>query len=628
MNKIFSGRRLRIALPLLGVFVSLGVAWVIFVQRADASRDGESGLLEKMVIADGNVVMDIDLNKAGVVKSQPASLRFGISADSFFKTIAFNDEFRGALPGSMMLTSQNTAALPVRLNASLGQLSIVANEPGSDYELSVRDASGYTFFDVEGFIWDYSPAGKGLAITGGRLLLNEQFATELGRRAQPRAVVGSLVMNATLRPIEVTTVVNSEVQETTLPPTVSPEAGTVPGPDVTVGDLVSLSQFGNAGTRVGLAVGTDSCNYGTQDLHWFANPANDHPVIPQNLYRMSGGADNTQTMEQVGQSSVKHAFTALTQNLCALGCNGVGGSNLGSGCSDPYSASLNAGPNLGSRAWINPYTGFYPRNDSATPNNNHSGHSHVGTTHRILVEQADLSTALNPGAKYFAEAQYVTPHEYAWCQSNPTQCNMFNNVSYRQYNVSGTTSFTFSAAGSTVRMKSAIEAWTGATIVPFRPVGTDGMGMVGYKVTNPSPGVWHYEYAVYNMNLDRAIQSFGVPQGSGVTLSNVGFHAPLQQPGSANDGTEGSAGFSNDPWVQSEAGGYVYWSTDTIGVSANANAIRWGTMYNFRFDSNKPPMLTMARLGFFKTGEAVSVLVQAPQGGLPTCSRVPTGNRC
>src|SRR5690606_23232767 len=122
------------------------------------------------------------------------------------------------------------------------------------------------------------------------------------------------------------------------------------------------------------------------------NPSNDHPVIPQNLYRMSANGDR---MEQIGQSNVKHAFTALTNNICGLGCNGVGGSNLGSGCSDPYSASLNAGPNLGSRAWINPFTGAFPRNDSATPNNNHSGHSDTGTSHRILVEINDLNTSMN-----------------------------------------------------------------------------------------------------------------------------------------------------------------------------------------------------------------------------------------
>src|SRR4030095_10037100 len=116
-----------------------------------------------------------------------------------------------------------------------------------------------------------------------------------------------------------------------------------------------LAQFGSsAGTQVGLAVGTDSCNFGVENLHWFANPDQEHPVIAQNLYRMSGGPNNDDRFEQIGQSSVKHAFTALTNNICSLGCNGVGGSNLGSGCSDPYGASLNSGPNLGSPACVNP----------------------------------------------------------------------------------------------------------------------------------------------------------------------------------------------------------------------------------------------------------------------------------
>ena len=71
-------------------------------------------------------------------------------------------------------------------------------------------------------------------------------------------------------------------------------------------------------------MGTDSCNAGVVNLNWFALPNNDHPVIPQNLYRMSGGATNDDRFEQIGQSNVKHAFTALTQNLCGFGCNGVG----------------------------------------------------------------------------------------------------------------------------------------------------------------------------------------------------------------------------------------------------------------------------------------------------------------
>src|SRR5207302_1381136 len=125
-------------------------------------------------------------------------------------------------------------------------------------------------------------------------------------------------------------------------------------------------------------------------------------------------------------------------------------------------------------------------------------------------------TTMNVGATYYAEIQYIVPHEYTWCAAHPGQCNMYNNASYHQFNVAGTTSFTFAAVGNLVRAMPAITTWTGATINSFEPApGLDGIGYIGYKVTNPSAGVWHYEYAIYNMNLDRAIQSFSVPLGCG-----------------------------------------------------------------------------------------------------------------
>ena len=70
-------------------------------------------------------------------------------------------------------------------------------------------------------------------------------------------------------------------------------------------------------------------------------------------------------------------------------------------------------------------------------------------------------------------------------------------------------------SASTVRMQPAIKAWTGATVNQIEPdPGNDGIWFIGYKVTNPSPGVWHYEYALYNQNLDRAIQSFSCAFGT------------------------------------------------------------------------------------------------------------------
>jgi hypothetical protein len=307
----------------------------------------------------------------------------------------------------------------------------------------------------------------------------------------------------------------------------------------------------------------------------------------------------------------------------------VGGSQLGSGCSDPYSAGLNAGPNLGSRAWINPFTGFFPRGDSGTPPNNHSGHTHNGVSHRILVEVNDLNTTLNPGATYFAEAQYVTKHEYDWCQQHPGQCNMYNNASYRRYNVSGTTNFTFSAAASTVRTQPAIMAWTGATVTQIQPdPGNDGIAFVAYKVTNIGENLWHYEYAIYNQNLDRGIQSFQVPNGCGIGFFNIGFHAPPQHPGWADDGTLGNTGFSSAPWSPNITSGALTWSTETFAQNQNANAIRWGTMYNFRFDSYRPPQNEFAVINFFKTGVPIAVPIQGPApdecfGSRPPGSRPP-----
>ena len=162
-------------------------------------------------------------------------------------------------------------------------------------------------------------------------------------------------------------------------------------------------------------------------------------------------------------------------------------------------------------------------------------------------------------------------------------------------------------------MTPAINAWTGATINTIEPApGVDGRAFVAYKVTNPSAGVWHYEYAIHNQNLDRAIQSFSVPLGCGITVSNLGFHAPLNHPGFPNDGTAGDLGFSNAPWTTNQTASALSWSSETILLNANANAIRWGTLYNFRFDSNRPPQAANATVGFFKTGTPITVAIQAP----------------
>jgi glucose/arabinose dehydrogenase len=588
---------------------------------------GQTGTLEKLIVANGKVSMDLDVGRLNGLRGKPKStnFKFDVAENAFFTILVFNNDFRRAEPSSMVLTPQSTAVAPAALSASFHQLRVESVSWSDQSELSIRDEkTGASIFDIQGHQYEYDAKTHSLNITDGRLLLSQDFARSLGRPAEAGLNVGTISISVNVRPIEITQVVNGETTSAVMPTIDSISQNLVAGPDVIVGDLSALAQFGtSSGGQVGLAVATDSCNAGQVPLDWFALPNNDHPVIPQNLYRMSGGTGNDERFEQVGQSNVKHAFTALQDNICGFGCSATASTTLGAGCSDPYSASLNSGQSnnsLGSRAWINPFTGAYPRGDSATPPNNHAGHTHTGPSHRLLVNINDLNTTLNMGATYYVEAQYVTPHEYAWCQSHPGQCNMNNNASYRRFNVSGTTSFSFSAVGATERSKAAISAWNGATVIQIQPdAGQDGIGFIGYKITETSPGVWHYEYAIYNENLDRGVQSFSVPLGANTTLTNVGFHAPPQHPGWANDGTAGNAGYSSTAWPSTQTSSAITWATETFAQNQNANAIRWGTLYNYRFDSDKPPQASNATIGFFKTGAPITVAIQGPSVG-PTLS--------
>src|SRR5262245_3167317 len=519
-------------------------------QSKQKSSDPSTGTLQKMIVETSSVTMRLDLNLLNGITSveRPVTLNFVTAANSFFSILVFNDQLRGPEPGSMALVpaAQPAPLLPGGLTASLKRLVVEKFSPDAPFDFAVRDGkTGFTFFKIEGHQYEYQASEQLLQITGGRLLISKEYAESLGRASDAGTIAGEISIGANMRPIEIVHLdENGDVKSAALPAMNQPGVGTVPGPDVIIGELIGLEQLDNGAVngRVGISLGTDACNKGTIDVDWFALPNSDHPFIPQNVYRMSGGADNTERFEQLGQSWGKHAFTAASSNTCGFGCNGVGGSHLGSGCSDAYGAGLNGSQfGIGSRAWVNPFTGSFP---GATANN-HSGHNHDVTSHRILVETSDLIPAQNQGATYFAEAEYIVPHEYTWCQSHPGECNMYNNASYERYNVSGgPTNFTFTAVGTTVREQPAIRAWNGATVNQIEPdPGNDGIWFMGFKVTNPSAGVWHYEYALYNQNLDRAIQSFTVPIGPGVNVSNVGFHAPIQHPGFANDGTQNSAGY-------------------------------------------------------------------------------------
>ena len=300
-------------------------------------------------------------------RNNSTTLQFAVAANSFFSILVFNDLLRGPDHGSMALVPQNSASdLPVSLSASIRQLVMEKLPSGAAFDLAVRDGkTGFVFFNVEGGHYDYEANAHSLSITGGRLLVSNEFAKALGRPSDAGSVAGQISLGATMESIEINHLdENGNVTAASLPALKQPGVGTVPGPDVIVGSLLDFvqSENGSVGGRVGLALGTDACNQGTENVDWFALPNSDHPFIPQNVYRMSGGATNNERFEQIGQSWGKHAFAAASANGCGFGCNGVGGTQLGSGCSDAYGAGLNGSQGgIGSRAWVNPFSGSFQR---------------------------------------------------------------------------------------------------------------------------------------------------------------------------------------------------------------------------------------------------------------------------
>jgi hypothetical protein len=634
--------RLIFPLSLLFAWSEAGGGPAAIQKQRSPNHQNVNGTLQKMIVENASVTMQLDLNGlngSNSLVARPITLQFAAAPNSFLPVLVFNDLLRGLEPGSMNLVSAAGVnppgynALPPALTPSLKRLALEKLPSGQGFDFAVRDSNtGFTFFNVQGSQYDYDAAAQSFTITGGRLLLSKQFANTMRIPSEAGTLAGTISIGAAMRPIQIDHLVSGETTSMVLPPLQDAVAPGAPnllhGPDVIVGNVEDVTQFDPpVGTQIGLAIGTDSCNNGTEPVDWFALPQTDHPVVPQNLYRMSGGASNDERFEQIGQSWMKHTFLALEQSVCDT-CNTSGcqtGTHLCPGCSDPYVSSLNGDQgSIGSRAWINPFTGSFPSNA-----NNHSGHIHNGVSHRILVETSDVLPSGNPGATYFGEAAYISPHEYTWCQSHPDECNMFNNFSYREFSVSGgPTFFDFSPVSDTVRMQPAIQAWaaTGATVQQLEPdPGNDGIFFVGYKVTGPNAGVWHYEYAIFNMNLDRAVQSFEVVYPLfPPSLTDVEFHAPPQHPGWANDGTQNDQGYSSTPWTFTKKFSSAIWNCETFAQNQNANAVRWGTLYNFRFDSTAPPADSTANIGFFKTGSPVSVQIQAPAMSDATPTPTPT----
>jgi len=344
-------------------------------------------------------------------------------------------------------------------------------------------------------------------------------------------------------------------------------------PDLIVGDIfgdggphgVVGRYWGTVGGISAYSFGTDACNFGTCQADWFPNSPS-HPVIGQNLFRLKDGR-----FEHIGQSWLKHGFASENATVCSTSCLTTDGQHLGVNCSDGYTAARNGQQReMGPKSDVQARTGQFPWPPTDLDLTGDVIYK------RLQVHDVDLDPELNAGALYFVEAQYVA-------RDDALGQNQNNNASYRAASVSPDPGggFSITLNGPTQQESAAIHAWQGADpAVSITPLESTGHYLVGVRVTDLGDGSWHYEYAIQNLNSDGAA-GFSVPINSGATVTNIGFHDVDYHSGEPYDDTDWPGVFDPDR-------GEVTWSVVTLDDFANA--LRWGTLYNFRFDCDVPPV--------------------------------------
>ena len=367
------------------------------------------------------------------------------------------------------------------------------------------------------------------------------------------------------------------------------------GPDVIIGEIVGIQNANAFGGLDSFSLGTTACNVGNAVADWIG-PTNQHPVIGETFYKYKV-VDGSGRFEQIGMSWMKHGFAADTTSVCCTCQPPADNQHLGVGCSDTYSASqAGVQSSLAPRWQVNPHTGNFPY-PGANPGWTGS------TARRTEALLADLEPS-SSAVQYFAECTYTTADDALAGNNN-------NNASWIGIGVTGTAAnYNFAISGTTHVKEDALRAWptleSGVTLSEVQ-FANDGLFLVGSKATDLGGGLYHYEYAVHNVNSYLAGGSFSVPVPPGAVLSNVKFHDVQYRNG---DGLN-SVDQTGTDWTVSTANGAITWSCDAPAVDPNANAIRWATTYNFRFDANVPSIQGSAAVGLWNVASPTAASVSA-----------------
>ena len=354
--------------------------------------------------------------------------------------------------------------------------------------------------------------------------------------------------------------------------------------DAKLGDVAGIVEWDREGAypdgAAALSMATTICNVGDENIPWIPPMGEDHPGTSMALYRELDGR-----LEMIGVSDMKHGFAAaVSEGACTPCLHPSDGTYLGITCSDTYYAGTNANRlYLGPRGEWDPHAGTWECTGShfsgGVPDcyRRHRDPAHPPLVHRLAAKDEDLGVS---GATYSYEAYCVVRGDM----------DKSNNVAWRSCSMSWDGSvwqFTTTDPGDPPVWEPRIESWgemqTQADLEP-----ADGSVTLAVQTTDLGGGNWAYEYALYNLDLDRAVRSFSIPVSASATVGGLEFHDPDL--------------VDTNEWSVTVSGGVISWSTDEYAVNPGANALGFGVLYNFRFEADVAPVSSQVDLGLFKPG--------------------------
>lgn len=358
------------------------------------------------------------------------------------------------------------------------------------------------------------------------------------------------------------------------------QSNSTPGVDLNLYNIDNGQIFGREGPthpggRIGFSSANYICNSGSVIVPFQGAMNPDHPKFALLVTRLS----DDRMVQISDRSFVKHAFGSLNFNIGpCVPCQNPGTfSVMGIGCWDVYTSGINGdrqylGPADEIDPWLgtwNPVASYFDRGDpDVGPPQNSDGLrslsgaqiSAFGTAkNRVTIEEQDL---LVPNASFFYAMQVVIENEPVDARGN--------NLRSRGVNFSWNGSSWSNSNTTTSVAGSPLNQWPGAEVNLGGNGPDDGRFAVAVKVTGPVDGLWHYEYAVHNIDNSRGGASLRIPSCPTARVENLGFHD--------------IDGNGLNQWTPSVNAGEILWSAPID------NALKWNSIFNFWFDSDAAPV--------------------------------------